>query len=670
MYNLGDGITGIQGTLGEYGFMTQFVPLSDPGDATSTGNVIIPEEVTIDDLADSFDDYEAELIKILQVTFDDVGVLFENGTVYAISDGSKGFGNFRTSFYNVDYINTPIPDIADLIVLPNATSAGNYVTSRFAADIQGESNPATQLAVIDVNQGVNPNVNQDFSVVIQAQDVDNNPAVVTSDINIDLTTKGGDLGNVAFVGGTTTSGVLLNGTSQITLTGVQMAPTGTNVTITADDTNPTGLISGTSGVFDVVELVIPEIIITEIMQNPDAVADGDGEWFEVFNNGDTEVDMLNWTIKDDGSNTHTIATSLTVPSKGFAVLGVSADQPTNGGFVCDYVYTGFTLANGDDEVILLLPDGVTEVDRVEYDGGPVWPDPTGSSMVFTGFPEEDNNVGSEWVYSTFRELSYDETLTDKGSPGSNGYDQIMTGGFKLDLKVYLEAPFLNPDSMSNYYRAEGLLPYTHPFNPTIPYFGNNTPTWLYAGTETVSYIPFLTTDYLLIELRDATSAALAGSGTMVAQFPAFLSDTGTITSLNGVKPLNINIGFTDDMFIVVWSINHLGVISSSGIVPVDGTVVSYDFSTGAGQVYGGASACKELDNGVWGLMSGDINGDQVVNDLDKTAGWLNQAGTESTTYQGNNLFLDNQIDNKDKNEFWVPNYGIKYLASPIKILLT
>jgi len=234
----------------------------------------------------------------------------------------------------------------------------------------------------------------------------------------------------------------------------------------------------------------------------------------------------------------------------------------------------------------------------------------------------------------------------------------MTGGFKLNLKAYLEAPYVNPDSMSNYYRAEGLLPFIHPFNPALPYYGNDypdPPSWLYSEPDTVSYLPYLTTDYVLVELRDATGAAVSG-GTTVAQFPAFLSDTGTITSLNGKKPLNINIDFTNDMFIVIWSINHLGVISSGGITPVDGTIVDYDFSTGAGQVHGGATAYKELDIGVWGLMSGDINGDQVIDDADNSAGWGTEAGAEAT-YQGTNLFLDDQIDNKDKNDYWVPNYG-------------
>jgi hypothetical protein len=34
------------------------------------------------------------------------------------------------------------------------------------------------------------------------------------------------------------------------------------------------------------------------MQNPSVVADADGEWFEIYNKGNVEVPLQNWTIKD------------------------------------------------------------------------------------------------------------------------------------------------------------------------------------------------------------------------------------------------------------------------------------------------------------------------------------------------------------------------------------
>ncbi|MCF8369481.1 MAG: lamin tail domain-containing protein [Bacteroidales bacterium] len=949
-YAIYDGITGITGTLAEYGGMMQLIPSVDPGAPTSVNNVITPQPVTLTDLTGvSFENYESELVKISDVTFADAGLTFANGTVYAISDPSKGTFNFRTTFYDVNYIATTIPGTANITVIPNSRPEGNFVTARaladfeiaglptidkayaisstevdvyyniappsvdpgdyyitgtsvisfstatvdgvdpkiihlsgasvsmagdltvdelfddaygssyvfyagilpiaytntnnpggtisndtmatfqgivsandafnnvwvsdlagqyngiliydvnypanadqgdevvFAgikdtylnvteiknaihintvstgntpygpdiipgsdidenigadlnpaeawegqlvkienftvesygnydykcswsdadvtyyfhvgdqvdyhfgtismtvgssyqsitgvvdwdydstfyrinprtqADIQISSNPATKLAVVSVNNGFDPYLDTDFDVVVQAQDAGGSPALVTSDINFTFTTDGGDIGNVVFVTGTSTTGTLLNGTSEVTITGVQMTPTGTNVTITASDNAIFGgLTAGTSAPFDVIELIIPEIYITEIMQNPSAVGDTEGEWFEVYNNGDAAVDMLGWTIKDDGTNTHTIATSVNVPAKGFAVLGLNDDPLTNGGVTLDYMYSGFTLGNSDDEVVLLLPDGITEVDRVNYDGGPVWPDPAGASMTFTGFVTDENNDGTQWVYSTLREGNYDNSADDKGSPGSDGYDQILSGGFKLDLKVYLENAFVNADSMSNYFRANSMLPYYHPFDPVLPYYGNNTPYWLLSGNDTLSFVPFLTTDWLMVELRDATSANTATGATTIGKYPVLLSDTGVVVSMNGSKPLNVKQTISNDLFIVVYSINHLAVMNPTGLSPVEGTTLSYDFSTGSEQYLGGVVSSKELSPGVWGMLSGDINGDKIINGDDFVNGWAGDAG-KTGAYQGNNLFLDDQVDNKDKNEFVAPNAGM------------
>ena len=64
------------------------------------------------------------------------------------------------------------------------------------------------------------------------------------------------------------------------------------------------------------------LMITEIMQNPSAVSDASGEWFEVFNPTASPINMNGWKIKDNGTDIHTIASSLIVPAGGFAVLGI------------------------------------------------------------------------------------------------------------------------------------------------------------------------------------------------------------------------------------------------------------------------------------------------------------------------------------------------------------
>ena len=59
-----------------------------------------------------------------------------------------------------------------------------------------------------------------------------------------------------------------------------------------------------------------------------------------------------------------------------------------------YQYAGIALANGADELVLRDTGGV-EMDRVEWDGGPGFPDPNGASMSLID-PALDNNVGANW----------------------------------------------------------------------------------------------------------------------------------------------------------------------------------------------------------------------------------------------------------------------------------
>jgi len=45
----------------------------------------------------------------------------------------------------------------------------------------------------------------------------------------------------------------------------------------------------------------------------------------------------------------------------------------------------------------------------------------------------------------------------------------------------------------------------------------------------------------------------------------------------------------------------------------------------------------------------------AVDDTDKTVTWMSQAGMAG--YYSGDFNMDNQIDNKDKNSFWVGNNG-------------
>ena len=141
-----------------------------------------------------------------------------------------------------------------------------------------------------------------------------------------------------------------------------------------------------------------DLVITEIMANPDAVSDTAGEWFEIYNTTAEDIDLNGIVVSDNDSDSFTIdgqGQPVTIAAGGYLVLGRSADEQANGGVPVDYVYASFTLANNTDEIILWAGD--MELDRVEYDSAN-FPIEAGASMGLD--PDQtdsmSNDNGENW----------------------------------------------------------------------------------------------------------------------------------------------------------------------------------------------------------------------------------------------------------------------------------
>lgn len=154
------------------------------------------------------------------------------------------------------------------------------------------------------------------------------------------------------------------------------------------------------------------VVITEIMYDPVAVSDFDGEWFEVYNNGNVPIDINGWEIWNDAANEHTIVNGgpLMVPAYGFLVLADETPASTNGGVVADYDYSGITLSNSGDTLALRNLLG-GEVDSVDY-GASAFPNASGASLSLID-ASRDNLVGTNWIESS----SFTYGDGDYGTPG-------------------------------------------------------------------------------------------------------------------------------------------------------------------------------------------------------------------------------------------------------------
>lgn len=120
-YALGDGITGIVGTLSTYNGMLQFVPQADPGAATSSGNTIDPVEVSLDNLSS----HPAKLVTVKNVTITDTITdstgKFVASRSYLLNDNENIV--LRTQYADLDYIGEDIPtgavDITGVVLIYN-----------------------------------------------------------------------------------------------------------------------------------------------------------------------------------------------------------------------------------------------------------------------------------------------------------------------------------------------------------------------------------------------------------------------------------------------------------------------------------------------------------------------------------------------------------------------
>ncbi|MFH1890496.1 MAG: SdrD B-like domain-containing protein [Candidatus Kuenenbacteria bacterium] len=160
-----------------------------------------------------------------------------------------------------------------------------------------------------------------------------------------------------------------------------------------------------------------DIIINEIMQDTTAASsDFSGEWFELYNNSNKNLNLQNCIISDTGTNSHTISISLPIAPGEYLIFGRSLNSSLNGGISPDCKYSGFLLDDFNDGLFLVCNQ--TEIDNVIYDNS--FPLSSGASMIFNPAllntnPGVNNNDGANWCEST---TLWSGSAGDLGTPGA------------------------------------------------------------------------------------------------------------------------------------------------------------------------------------------------------------------------------------------------------------
>ena len=194
-----------------------------------------------------------------------------------------------------------------------------------------------------------------------------------------------------------------------------------------------------------------DIVVSEYMQNPSAVSDGNGEWLELFNTTGDSINLQGFSIEDQDFDGFVLP-GLTIPARGYLVFGNDGNPASNGGVGVDYVWpaSSFFLANGSDEILIKDSTGHL-LDMVAYDNGATFPDPNGASV------ERADLAAVAWA-SNFHVSTSPFGVGDLGTPGSPNTGDITQPWVPLAAPPQLTIGAWNPVFIQGGF-AHGGLPY-------------------------------------------------------------------------------------------------------------------------------------------------------------------------------------------------------------------
>jgi len=448
-------------------------------------------------------------------------------------------------------------------------------------------------------------IDDDDYVIMSFDQETNRPLIDASNINTVLSLNNGhswlsgdgSLGTVSWINGQPAGDTLI----------VYLSTSGGLPTIAVGDTVTTGgvTITSTTGLADVSSFAISgsfdpvameEDSVTVTAGDPPPTSVGNTNItldFSSTTGGEVFVEMFNYTPVNVDSNT---------VSKMWDIQSTM----TNGSFILDLRidYTDTDISGLDESLLTMAYFDI--IDSVWYALDSVEVDIAGNYITafdldhFTLFAIGENTVFTEAVVLT-------------------------------NLTVFFQGPY-SGGTMNTYLQQNTLLPLTQPYNGEP---------WNYAGTETVGSVPTEVVDWILVELRTGTDAS-----TMVSRRACFVLSEGSVVDTDGISPLSFEDISDGDYYVVLYSRNHLAIMSALPVTLSSSETAVFDFTTDSGNYYGGVSVACEIETDVWGMWSGDINHDGEITTSDYTL-WYNSARLGESGYLETDINYDSQVTTSD-----------------------
>ena len=207
-----------------------------------------------------------------------------------------------------------------------------------------------------------------------------------------------------------------------------------NHTIHVDITNPFTL----TAIFTPTELTSGNVVINEINYNSSDDFDP-GDWIELFNSGELDLDMSGWIFQDDNDDhVYNFPESTILNSNSYLIIARYPDL-FNTSFPNIEQVLGpfdFGLGGGGDEIRIFDSEGNLK-DSVSYDDTDPWPiEPDGNGPTLELInPDLDNALASSWVSSQ-----------DYGTPGEENIGDLTSEELEqvLPKETSLLAAYPNP----------------------------------------------------------------------------------------------------------------------------------------------------------------------------------------------------------------------------------
>ena len=208
------------------------------------------------------------------------------------------------------------------------------------------------------------------------------------------------------------------------------------------------------------------LLFSEVLYDPMAVPDQDGEYIEIANVSDLYIDITNWTLTNAMGQSFTFEGDIEAPGSrasasatGTAVvlspgmvllLALDDDALSNGGLDPDVLYHDLALGNASGALSLWAGD--LEVDALSYDETTSWPDAPGHAIERDPACLEPflSELGDCWCIATEQWARE----SDFGSPGAvnascpppdadqDGFDSWAIGGDDCND----DDPAIHPDA--------------------------------------------------------------------------------------------------------------------------------------------------------------------------------------------------------------------------------